>query len=194
MALVAGKDTLASGTGDWTIGVPPNGTIAIDDPGVEGQFPTVELAANLQSAAPISFAFIGDATTIAPNPADSIGFTAEMGMTFTNDTGAPLPGLLLTLANDDPKLPFSLVPGVIEFGHSVNANYAYFATEAPVAGKTTTLFSPDGKMTTPTGAAASTIELAGPIPVGGTVSIATIIHNTELSEGSNNFHLFVSPS
>jgi hypothetical protein len=194
MVLVPGKDTLSSGTGAWTIGVPPNSTIAIDDPGVEGQFPTVELATTLQSAAPASFAFIGDITTIAPNPPDAIGFTAEVAMTFTNDTGAALPGLLLTLANDDPKLPLSLVPGVVEFGNTVNANYAYFAAEAPVPGETTTLFSPDGKVTTPTGAAASTIALTGTIPVGGSVSIATVIHNTELSMGSNNFHLFVSPA
>lgn len=194
MAFVPGKHDLASGTGIYTIGIPSNDAIAIDDPGVEGQFPVVALALNLQSAAPVSLSFVGDASSIAPNPADSIGFTAPTLMAITNNTGKPINGLLLTLANDDPQLPLSLVPGVIEFGHTVNANYAFFSQTEPVAGMTTSLFSPDGKPTTATGAAASSIALTGPIAAGATVNVATVIHDTELSTGNNNFHMFISPT
>lgn len=193
MAFVS-TDMLASGTGFWTVGIPAGDGIAINDPGVEGQFPTVALSLNLKSSSPQTLTFTGDASTIAPHPADSIGYTSGTLITFTNDTGTTLPGLVLTLANADPNLPLSLVPGVVEFGSSVNANYAYFTGLQPVPGETTTLFSPDGKQTTPTGAAASSVVLNGAIPPGGSVSFAGFIHNTELATGNNNFILEVAPS
>jgi hypothetical protein len=194
MALVAGLNTLASGTGVWTIGEPPGSAIAIDDPGMVGQVPTAALALNLNSNAPSTLTFTGDATTIAPSPVDSIGFTANVQLTVVNDTGKALNGVLLTLANDDPNLPLSLVPGVIQFGHTVNANYAFFTDIQPVAGMTMSLFSPDGKATTPTGAAASSIALSGSIPVGGSITESMVVHNTELSVGNNNFVMNVSPT
>ena len=193
MAFVS-TNMLASGTGFWTIGIPAGDGIAINDPGMEGQFPTVALSLNLKSDSPQTLTFTGDASSIAPHPADSIGYTSGALITITNDTGAALPGLLLTLANTDPNLPLSLVPGVVEFGSTVNANYAYFTGLQPVAGETTTLFSPDGKVTTPTGAAASSIALTGPIPAGGSVNVAGFIHNTELSTNFNNFVMEVAPS
>jgi hypothetical protein len=190
MALVAGKTIVASGSGIWTIGLPADGTIAIDDPGVEGQVPTVDLMLDLKSTQPSMITFTGPP---APNPADSIGYTAATQIEIKNDTGHAINGLLLTLANVDQKLPLSLVPGVIEFGHSVNANYAYWSQPQPVKGETTALFSPDNQPTTPTGAAASTLALNGTIPAGGSVTVASTIHNTELNSGNNNFVLNVTP-
>src|ERR1044071_2250000 len=147
MALVAGLDKVASGSGIWTIGVPSGDTIAIDDPGVEGQVPTVDLMLDLKTNAPSMITFTGPP---APNPADSIGYTTLAQIAVKNDTGQPLNGLLFSLQNVDQKLPLDLVPGNIEFGHTVNANYAYFSQPQPVDGETTTLFSPDNKQTTPT--------------------------------------------
>ena len=187
-------DMLASGTGFWTVGIPAGDGILVNDPGVEGQFPTVALSLNLKSAAPQTLTFTGGPDSVAPNPADSIGYTSGALITFTNDTGTTLPGLILTLANTDPSLPLNLVPGVIEFGSTVNANYAYFTGLQPVAGETTTLFSPDGKQTTPTGVAASSIVLSGAIPPGGSVNLAGFIHNTELSTTFNNFVMEVAPA
>jgi hypothetical protein len=185
---------VASGTGFWTIGLPAGDGILVNDPDTNGEFPTIALSANLQSSAPQTITFTGDASSVAPNPTDSIGYTSGALISVTNDTGATLPGLLLTLSNDDPSLPLSLVPGVIEFGHTVNANYAYFADTQPVPGQTMTLFAPNGAATTPTGPAASTIALTGAIAPGATVNIATVIHNTELSTVFNNFSLFVAPA
>lgn len=193
MAFVS-TNMLASGTGHWAVGIPAGDGIAINDPGIEGEFPTVALSLILKSTMPQTVTFTGDASSIAPTPADSIGYTSGALITFTNDTGTTLPGLILTLANTDPSLPLNLVPGVIEFGSTVNANYAYFTGLQPVTGETTTLFSPDGKMTTPTGAAASSVVLTGPIAPGASVNFAGFIHNTELSNVFNDFVLEVAPS
>src|ERR1051325_199901 len=98
MALVAGLTQVASGSGIWTIGVPADGAIAIDDPGVEGQVPTVDLALDLKTNAPSMITFTAP---VAPNPADSIGFTAATHIEIKNDTGQSLKGLVLTLQNVD---------------------------------------------------------------------------------------------
>lgn len=191
MALTNGLNTLASGTGHWTITVPPGDGIAVDDPSVEGQFPTVQLALALQSASPQTIHFA--TPSVWPNPPDAIGFTAPTGVAVTNDTGMTLNGLVLSLANDVPDLPLNLVPGVIMFGHDVNANYAYFAGTQPVPGETTTLVAPNGQPTTEGGIAASTIQLTGPIAPGQTVNISTVLHNTELFHSDNNFTMTVTP-
>lgn len=194
MALVPGKTDLASGTGHWTIQIPANDAIAIDDPGVDGVFPTVALSMVLQSSQPNAIHFIGSASSQFPTPPDSIGYTAPTLITLTNETGHAINGVLLSLFNDAPQTPLDLVPGVVQFGHAVNANYAYFYQTQPSAGATLTEFSPDGKPTTATGPAASSIAFAKPIPAGGSISIATVIHNTELTAPNNNFQMLVTPT
>lgn len=206
--LIPGENTLSSGTGSWTIVTPPNVSIAIDDPptrapipesGVvpaadETLFPTVKLVVDLNASGAATIGFVGDLSTIGPNPPDSVGFSANAEIDVVNDTGQTLSGVVLNLANADQQLPLSLMPGVVEYGHTVNANYAYFANIQPVAGETMSLASPDGKPTTATGPATSKITLTGPIAPGATVSSLSLIHNTELTSGDNNFALTVSPT
>ena len=60
-------------------------------------------------------------------------------------------------------------------------------------GETASLFSPDGNPTTPTGAAASSIVLSGPVAPGETVTGSVAVHNTELMTGNNDFSLMVTP-
>jgi hypothetical protein len=191
MALVPGLNTVSSGTGHWTITPAAGDTIAIDDPGVEGQFPTVQLGVVLQSMVPQVINFT--TPSVWPNPPDAIGFTAPTVMTITNNTGTILNGLVISLANEVPDLPLNLVPGVIQFGHDVNANYAYAVGTQPVAGETVSLFTPTNQPTTEGGIAASTIQLAGAIAPGQTVNLATVLHNTELFHSDNNFSMTVTP-
>jgi len=191
MVAITGLTTVSSGTGHWTINVPTGDTIAIDDPGVEGQFPTVQLSLALQSAAPQTISFV--TPSVWPNPPDSIGFTAPTTLAITNNTGTMLNGLVLSLVNEVPDTPLNLVPGVIQFGHDINANYAYFVGTQPVAGETTALFTPTNQPTTEGGIAASTMQLIGPIAPGATVTVGTVIHNTELFHSDNNFALTVIP-
>ena len=190
---VNGLTTLASGSGHWTLGIPTGDAIAIDDPGMEGEYPAVQMTldvTSLTTAASVSFS-----GPPAPNPADSIGFTATFDLKLVNDTSTTLNNLTLNLNMLDPKLPLSLEPGVIQFGDSVNANYAYFTAIQPgsFAGETTTLIGPDGLITTAAGTAASEIELSGPIAPGATVEGNFTIHNTELPTGSNDFTMTVGP-
>jgi len=191
---VPGKTMLASGSGHWTHGLPPNSAMAISDPGQEGLFPNVEFALDMKTLGTSTMTFMGP---VAPTPPDSIGYTAKFEFAFVNDTGTTLPGILLTLAANDPKLPQSLVPGVIEFGHTVNANYPYWTDIQPgsFAGETVAMFSPDGKPTTDaaTGAAASSIALNGPIAPGKTITGSVVVHNTELSTGNNDFTMMITP-
>lgn len=208
--LVANQDMLSSGTGIWTVTTPPNVSIAIDDPAVrapipaaggvvtaadETMFPTVKLVNVLSAATPSSqIGFIGDATSLFPNPPDSVGFTANAEIDVVNNTGQTLPGLTFTLTDVAQQMPLDLVPGVVEYGHTVNANYPYFTSIQPVTGETTTLASPNGQPTTAAGAAASKVTLTGPIAPGATVSLSAIIHNTEQFQSSNNFVLSIAPT
>ena len=185
---VNGLNTLASGSGHWTLGIPTGDAIAIDDPDMEGLYPAVQMTLDLTPTAAVSFA-----GPPAPSPADSVGFTATFDLKLVNDTGVALNGLTLNLNMLDPKLPLSLVPGVIQFGDLVNANYAYFTAIQPgsFAGETTTLIGPDGLITTPTGTAASELYLGGMIAPGATIEGNFTIHNTELPTGSNDFTMTV---
>lgn len=201
--LVAGQDMLSSGTGIWTITTPPNVSVAIDDPAVrapipaaggvvtaadETMFPTVKLTDVLSTATTNSeIGFIGDATSLFPNPPDSVGFTANAEIDMVNNTGHTLNSLVLTLTDAAQQMPLDLVPGVVEYGHTVNANYPFFTSIQPVTGETATLATPSGTPTTAAGAAASKITLTGPIAPGATVSLNAIIHNTEQFIPSNNF-------
>ena len=187
---VNGLNDLASGSGHWTLGIPAGDAIAIDDPDMLGLYPAVEMTLDLTSPTAASVSFSGPP---APNPADSVGFTATFDLKIVNRTGAALNGLTLNLNMLDPKLPLALVPGVIQFGDLVNATYAYFTAIQPgsFAGETTTLIGPDGLITTPSGTAASEIELSGPIAPGATVEGNFTIHNTELPTGSNDFTMTV---
>ena len=190
MAFVEGLNTVASGSGHWTIGLPPGDSIATDDPNMEGEFPSIQMTIDLTALGAAVVSFTGPQ---APNPADSIGFTGLMDVTIVNDTGTTLNSLMLNLNMDDPKLPLNIVPGVIEFGHSVNANYAFFTDIQPgsFAGETQTLVSPDGLITSPTGNAASEIELTGPLAPGASTEGDFTIHNTELTTGNNDFDLSI---
>jgi len=207
MALIPGETRTASGTGIWTAQLPANATIAIDNPTprpvppegtlanvpTDPLFATVKLLIDVKSMATTVIEFLGDSSTFAPNPSDSIGFTARTEIDVVNDTGHSLKGLGLSLANIDPHLPLNLVPGIIKFGHSVNANYAYFTNVQPVSGLTTMLFDPTQKATTATGPAAAFVDLTGPIAAGATVTSMMTLHNTELDSGNNNFVLGITP-
>jgi len=205
-------NVMSSGTGFWTLAsdgtvVPtintheaegltfvqqPAGTTI--DPANMNALTTVKLLVELGSTGPVHIAFIGDASTKTPTPPDSIGFSAKTEIDIVNNTGQTLHNLTLNLTNADPDSPLSLVPGVIQFGHTINANYAYFTDIQPVAGLMMGLLSPDNKPTTPTGAAASTIGLAGDIAPGSTTTLLSTIHNTELAINNNDFTLTITPS
>ena len=87
-SFIIGKTDLASGSGHWTITPLPGAQIAISDPGVEGQFPDIELAQSLQNLGTNTMTFMGP---VAPTPPDAIGFTSKLGLfAFTNDTGSTL--------------------------------------------------------------------------------------------------------
>ena len=166
MAFIQGKTDLASGTGHWVLGLPAGTSIAIDDPGVEGMFPDVQMSLPLGLAGE-SVSFTGPPN---PVPADSIGYTTSFQMQLVNNTGQTLNGLVLKLDPTDPHTPFNLVPGIVEFGSTVNANYPYFTSIDPnsFAGHTITLYAPDGNTTVggSTGAAASEMVIGGPIAPG----------------------------
>lgn len=185
---VNGLNTLASGSGHWTLGIPAGDTIAIDDPDMVGLYPAVAMTLDLTPTGTVSFS-----GPPAPSPADSVGFTATFDLKIVNDTGTTLNGVTLDLNMLDPKLPLNLVPGVIQFGDFVNANYAYFTAIQPgsFAGETTTMIGPDGLITTPSGTAASELELTGAIAPGATIEGNFTIHNTELTTGSNDFTMAV---
>jgi hypothetical protein len=205
-AFVAGKNTLSSGTGAWTLTIPSDATIAIDDPPTRppippsgqvppqdlAQFPSVKLVIDLKNDQPSTVSILGDASTQFPDPPDSVGFTANFEIDVINDTGHKLQDVAFALANTSPDLPYNLVPGVIEYGETVNANYAYFTDIRPVDGETTTLFDPTGQATTPSGAAAAMIVVSGVIDPGATVTSFSIVHNTELSTNINDFKLTVA--
>ena len=191
MSLVAGKTDLASGSGTWKISVPPGDTIAVDDPAVENMISLVQLTIDLKSNAPQTMTFSGPP---APNPADSIGYTTFMQVNIINDTGAPLKSVALDLKAVDPHLPFALLPGVVEFGTHVNANYPYFTDIQTVAGQPIALTSPDNQPTTATGPAASRLTLTGGLAKDASLNASFILHNTELATGSNNFTMTVLPA
>src|ERR1044072_1112029 len=158
MSLVAGKTDLASGSGTWKISVPPGDTIAVDDPAVENMISLVQLTIDLKSNAPQTLTFSGPP---APNPADSIGYTTFMQVNIINDTGAPLKSVALDLNAVDPHLPVALLPGVVEIGPQVTANYPLFADIETVAGHPIALTTLDNKPTTATGVGASRLALTG---------------------------------
>jgi len=202
---------MLSGTGTWTL--QSDGVVApsIDTHEAEGlnfiQQPadtaitpenlkaltSVKLVVDLMGG-PVHIAFVGDASTKAPVPIDAIGYSANVEIDVVNDTGKTLKDLTLSLANANPQTPLDLVPGVVQFGHGVNANYAYFTNIQPVNGLTTALLSPDGKPTTPTGAAANVIGLAGSIAPGSTTTLLATLHNTELTTSNNDFTLTITPT
>jgi hypothetical protein len=192
MAFIPGKTDLASGTGHWILGIPAGSTIAIDDPGVEGMFPAVQMS--------ILLGLAGETVTFsgppAPNPPDSIGYNTSFQMQLVNNTGQTLNGLILNLAPADPHTPFALVPGIVEFGFTVNANYPYFTgiDATSFTGHTVTLFAPDGNTTVDagTGVAASKMVIGGPIAPGEKLTGNFTIHNTELTTGNNNFALNIN--
>lgn len=190
MSLVAGKTDFASGSGIWHIALPAGDSIAVDDPAVENMISLVQLTIDLKSNAPHTLTFTGPP---APNPADSIGYTTFMQINVINDTGAPLKSVALNLKSVDPHMPYSLVPGVVEFGTHVNANYPYFTDVQTVAGQPISLSSPDGQPTTATGPAASTLAFMGGLPKGGALNASFLLHNTELASGNNNFTMSVVP-
>lgn len=206
MALVPNKNTLSSGTGSWTLAIPANASVAIDDPptrapiGPPGEvvpqadyalFPTVQLVIDLKSDNNATVIVTGDASTKFPNPPDSIGFTANANIQIINDTGHPLQGVTLGLQDVIPQQPYNRVPGVVIYGESVQANYPFFSQIQPVAGQTTALFDASGQATTAAGAAPSTISLAGPIAAGASVTTTSVIHNTEKT-WDNDFTLTVA--
>ena len=202
------SNQVMSGTGMWNLSS-PNATFTVDNPADDGgpawhdqpdgvfdatnmaSIETVKMVVDLKASG-ATISFIGDDTTRYVDPVDSVGYTARADIEVVNDTGKDIHGLLLSLVNDDPQAKLNLVPGVIEFGSTVNANYAYFYNTQPITGEQLTLFSPDNKVTTPTGAAANTIGLTGGIiPNGGTVGVLTTIHNTQLT-ANNDFHMVVA--
>lgn len=193
--LVNGLNTFPSGDEHWTI-TPATGTtatIATDDPDKNGLVPTVMVTLDLKSSAPSTLTF-----TASDGPhafADSVGFTALMDFKVTNDTGKPLTGLTFSLLNEHQQMPINEVPGVISFGDTINANYAYLTDIQPgsFTGLTQSLFSPDNKATTATGAAANTLHLAGTIPNGGSVTGSMVVHNTEQDLTDNSFVMGVIP-
>lgn len=192
MAFVTGLTEVASGTGHWFLTGISGDAIAIDDPITEFFFPTIRMIIDLRSTTDFTITFSGPP---APLPADSIGFHSLIQMEIINDSGTTLNGLDLNLSMIDPHLPFSLVPGIVEFGHNVNANYAYFTDihAGAFSPETMTLFSPDGKVTADAGVgvAASEMKLTGPIAPGQHISGDFTIHNTELTTGSNDFRLTI---
>lgn len=175
---------LPSGDGHWQIGVPTGDAITITDPGVEDEVSVVQLTIDLKANQQQSLTFTGPPSN--GTEADSIGFTAFTQVKVINDTGHALQDVVLNLANVDPR-PLNIVPGVIEFGTTVNANYAFFSDVLPVSEQTTAMFSPDGNATTPIGAAASTLAYTGGVAPGGSFTGAFVLHNTELATGSNDF-------
>ena len=208
MAFVAGKNTLSSGTGSWTLVTPPDVTIATDDPDTRNPilaggtpvpqadfalFPTVQLVFTLTADGTSTVQVVGDDSTEHPNPADSIGFTANMQISVVNDTGHAISGLTFNLSNDTPSLPYNLGNSVVHYGEAIfDANYAYFTMIQPTAGETTTLFTPTGAPTTAAGAAPSQMDLTGNIAAGATVTSDMVVHNTELETTDNNFNLSVT--
>lgn len=210
MAFVAGKNTLSSGTGSWTLVTPPDATIATDDPSTRNPiltsgtpvpqadfalFPTVQLVFTLAADGTSTVQIVGDDSTEHPNPPDSIGFTANMQIEVVNDTGHDLNGLTFNLTNQTPALPYNLGSSVVHYGEAIyDANYAYFTMIQPVAGETTTLFTPTGAATTAAGAAPSEMVLTGNIAPGASVTSDMVIHNTELMTTDNNFDLSVTDS
>lgn len=190
MALVPGLKEVASGSGHWFLGIPVEDQIAIDDPNTEFQFPTVKLTIDLR---PNNVSIITFTGPPAPNPPDSIGFNGLMEVDVINDTGTTLAGIDLNLSMIDPK-PFNLVPGVVQFGNAVNANYAFFTDIQPGTfnGDQIALFSPDGRATNATGPAASQMEVLGNFAPGQTLVGDFTLHNTELATGNNNFTMQVS--
>ncbi|HEY7576275.1 MAG TPA: hypothetical protein VH855_01660 [Acetobacteraceae bacterium] len=205
MAFVADQNTVRSGTGSWTLVIPSDATIAVDDPPTRppipasgvvpdadfASFPTVKLVINIRNDQPSTISVIGDASTQWPNPPDSLGFTVNLEIDVINDTGHTLPGVTFTLANTGQQLPYILVPGVVDYGESVNANYAYFTRVQPVSGETVALYDPTGKTTTQTATAASQMTLVGNIAPGTMVSSSSVLHNTELT-ALNDFTLTVT--
>lgn len=190
MGLVAGLNDLASGDGHWRIGLPPGNTIAVDDPGIENQIALVQLTIDLRANQPNTMTFTGPKPTGTP---DSIGYTTFVQYNVVNNTGHDLNSVVFDLQNATPRA-LSLVPGVIEFGETVNANYPYFTDIQQVAGHPISLFSPDGKPTTSVGPAASRLVLNGAVPAGGGMNGSFILHNTELASGSNDFTWATMPS
>ena len=212
MAFIAGKNTLSSGTGSWTIVTPASDTtIAIDDPDTRNPilaggtpvpqadfafFPTVQLVVTLTADGTTTMQIIGDDSTEQPDPPDSIGFTANMQISVVNDTGHALSGLTFNLTNDNPDLPYNNGSSVIDYGEKdFDANYAYFTMIQPVDGEAITLFTPTGAATTAAGAAPSEMVLTGNIAAGDTVTSDMVMHNTELmTVPDNNFDLSITDS
>jgi len=201
--------TVMSGTGNWTVSSKDT-SFSVTNPADTGgpawhdqpdgvfdatnyaSIEVVTMVIDLKSLTSATIKFIGDDTTRYVNPVDSVGYTARTDIEVINDTGLDLNGLVLQLANADPQAKLNLVPGVIEFGSSVNANYAYFYDTQPTSGQQLTLYSPDANVTTPVGAAPSTMSLLGGIPKGGVASVMTTIHNTQLA-ANNDFSMVVTP-
>ena len=209
MAFVAGKNTLSSGTGSWTLVAPADASIATDDPDTRNPilaggtpvpqadfalFPTVQLVFTLTADGTSTVNVIGDDSTERPDPADSIGFTANMQISVVNDTGHALSGLTFNLTNDNPALPYNLGDSVVVYGEQdYDANYAYFTMIQPVAGEAITLSTPTGAATTAAGAAPSQMVLTGNIAAGATVTSNMVVHNTELmTNPDSNFNLTVT--
>lgn len=205
MAFVSGQNTVRSGTGSWTLVIPSDTSIAVDDPTTRppippsgpvpdadfASFDSVRLVIDITNDQPTTISIVGDASTQWPNPPDSLGFTVNFEIDVVNDTGHSLPGLTFTLANASQQLPYALVPGVVDYGDSVNANYAYFTQVQPVSGETIALYDPVGDTTTPTGIAASQMTLTGNIAPGAEIVSSSVIHNTELT-ALNDFNLTVT--
>lgn len=191
---VAGLNDVASGAEHWTINVPAGDAIAAFDPSQEGLVPTIDIVIDLKANAPAEITFTGSVGATAP--ADSIGFTGLINLQVINDTGTALNGLTLSLADVAQQMPLTLAPDVIQFGDKVGANYAFITQVQPGSfdGLTQTLSSPANQPTNAMGPAASTLTLAGAIPVCGKALGSFVVHNTETGAGNNDFVMNVIPT
>lgn len=195
-------NTLASGTGAWTITTLADTTLAIDDPPTKNPilafgtpvpeadfafFPIVKLVVTLTADGTTTVHVVGDDSTHMPNPVDSIGFTANVEIDVVNHTGHAISGLTFNLTDLNPALPYNLGSSVVHYGEAIyDANYAYFTMVQPTDGEKITLFDPNGNATTAAGAAPSKMVLTGNVADGATVISKSVVHNTELTTPVNN--------